>query len=90
MNKNYNKEGRLQFLFVVFIAVLYSALVLITTLPKNVPAATAAIVEKETNTVTVKSLDDIEKTFIINPIQEDSLKQEKKNNRRSTNWTRVL
>lgn len=75
MNKNYNnKEGKLQFLFVVFIAVLYYALVLITTLPKNVPAAT---VEKETNTVTVKSLDDIKKTFIVNPIQEDSLKQEK-------------
>lgn len=76
MNKNYNnKEGKLQFLFFVFIAVLYSALVLITTSPENVPAATA---EKETNTVTVKSLDDIEKTFMIDPIiQEDSLKQEK-------------
>ena len=86
MNKNYNnKEGKLKFLFVVFIAVLYSALVLITTLPKNVSATT---VEKETNTVTAKPLDDnnIEETFNTNPIQENSSEQQQeKNNRRSTN-----
>lgn len=76
MDKNYNnKKGKLQFLFVVFIAVLYSTLVLITTLPKNVSATT---VEKETNTVTAKPLDDnnIEETFNTNPIQENSSEQQ--------------
>lgn len=73
MNKNYNnKRGKLQFLLVVFIAILYSALVFITGLPKRVSA-----IEK-TNIVTIKPLNvGIEKMFVINLIQEDPLEQEK-------------
>ena len=72
MNKNYNnKKGKLQFLFVVFIVILYFALALITGLPE------IASTTEKINTVTAKPLDDnIEETFNTNPIQENSSEQQ--------------
>lgn len=74
MDKNHNnKKGKLQFLFVVFIVILYLALALITGLPEII-----STVEK-TNTVTAKPLDDnsnMEETFNANHIQENSSEQQ--------------
>lgn len=73
MNKNYdNKRGKLQFLLVVFVAILYSVLVIITGLPKRVSAT------EKIDTAIIKPLNvDMERMFMVNPIQEDPLEQEK-------------
>lgn len=73
MNKNHdNKRGKLQFLLVVFIAILYSVLVIITGLPKRTSAT------EKINTVITKPLNvGVEKMFIASLIQEDPLEQEK-------------
>ena len=73
MDKNYNnKKGKLQFLFVVFIIILYFALALITGLPE------IASTTEKINTVTAKPLDDnnIEEMFNTNPIQENFSEQQ--------------
>lgn len=78
MDKNHNnKKGKLQFLFVVFIIILYFALALIIGLPEIISTT------EKTNTVTAKPLDDnnnnnIEETFNANPTQENSSEQQEK------------
>lgn len=73
MNENYNnKRGKLQFLLIVLIAILYSVLVFVTGLPKRVSAT------EKINIIAIEPLNvDVEKVFKLSLVQEDPLEQEK-------------